>query len=216
MSGPGPDDSRHRSLVLSVARWSESNHRCECARLQWPVPRHPSVWFVGGRCEAIPVGDHALDGVLLFGVWHHLADRAAGATELARAVRPDGMLLLRTSPSDRLARPWWDEWLPEVYETDRTMLPSLSETMTTITSAGWELVAIDEVAIPSVLTRRQDVERLKHRSLSSLEYLDDSIVDDGLARIAAAVAADPHADQPAPIAPQHLLVFRHLMGAAMS
>jgi len=169
----------------------------------WLPERRP---FAVSRCG---IGDRTIHVSTRGCVrWPGARDRAIDA--LARVVRPDGVLLLRTSPSDFLARPWWDEWLPEVYETDRTLLPSLSETVTTITSAGWEYVAIDEVAIPSVLTRRQDFERLSHRSLSTLEHLDDSIVDGGLERIAAAVAADPHADQPAPIAPQHLLVFRHL------
>jgi SAM-dependent methyltransferase len=178
-------------------------------RAQTPTgPGHPQAYVAGGQCEAIPVADCGVDAALLVGVWHHLRDRAASAAELARVVRPHGTLLLRTSPSDRLPRPWWDEWFPEVYETDRTVLPSLADTKATITAAGWELVAIDEVPIPSVLSRRQDLERLQHRSLSTLEHLDDRIVDTGIRRIASALALRADADQPAPIAPQDLLVFR--------
>ncbi|HEY2813576.1 MAG TPA: class I SAM-dependent methyltransferase [Acidimicrobiales bacterium] len=170
-------------------------------------PAHPNVCFVGGTCEAIPLADHVVDGALLFGVWHHVRDRAAGAVELARVVRPGGTLLVRTSASDRVARPWWDDWFPEVYETDRTLLPSLAETMDTITTAGWELVAVDEVVLPAVLTRREDFARLRYRSLSTLEYLDDRVVTEGIERIASALALHPEADRPAPVAPQDLLVF---------
>ena len=152
---------------------------------------HAQVCVAGGRCEAIPLSDGVLDAALLFGVWHRLSDRAASAVELARVVRPGGTLLLRTSPSDRLPRPWWDEWFPEVYEIDRTVLPSLAETRATIMAAGWEFVAIDEVAVPSVLTRRQDFERLQLRSLSTLESLDDDVVDDGIQRVASVLALHP-------------------------
>jgi len=168
---------------------------------------HPNVRLIGGACEAIPLVDHAVDGAVLFGVWHHLRDRAAGAAELARVVRPGGTLLIRTTPSDRLSRSWWDEWFPEVYQTDRALLPSLTQTTATITSSGWELLAVEEVELPRVLTRRQDFERLQYRSLSTLEYLDDRVVDEGIARIASALAINPDADQPAPVAPQDLLVF---------
>src|SRR5262245_57700418 len=41
----------------------------------------PNVCFAGGVCEAIPLADHAMDAALLFGVWHHLSDRAASAAE---------------------------------------------------------------------------------------------------------------------------------------
>ena len=171
---------------------------------------HPNVCFVAGECEAMPLADHAVVGALVFGVWHHLRDRAAGAAELARVVRPSGTLLVRTSASDRLSRPWWDQWFPEVYETDRRWLPSFAETAATITMAGWSFVAVDEIVIPAVLTRRQDFARLQHRALSTLEHLDDSVVDQGIGRIAAALAVDPDLDRPAPVAPQDLLVFRRL------
>ena len=172
------------------------------------APPRPDVYVVGGVGEAIPLADNTLDGALLFGVWHHLRDRAASAVELARVVRPGGTLLVRTSPSDRLSRPWWDQWFPEVYATDRTLLPSLAETTAAMTAAGWEVLAIDEVASPGGLTRREDFARLQHRSLSTFENLPDTVVDEGMDRIAAALAVDTEADRPAPIEPQDLLVFR--------
>lgn len=62
-------------------------------------------------------------------------------------------------------------------------------------------------AVPSILTRRQDFERLQLRSLSTLEYLDDDVVDDGIQRVASVLALHPDADQPPLIPPQDLLVF---------
>jgi len=171
------------------------------------APVHPKVCFAGGSCEALPLADRAVDGALLFGVWHHLRDRAASAVELARVVRPGGTLLVRTTGSDRLSPPWWDAWLPEVHDADRTLLPSLADTVATITTAGWELVAIDDVVLPAAMTRREDFARLQQRSLSTLEYLDDTVVNQGIERIAAALAVHADADRPAPVAPQDLLVF---------
>jgi ubiquinone/menaquinone biosynthesis C-methylase UbiE len=168
---------------------------------------HPNVSFVGGVCEAIPLAEHSVDAALLFGVWHHVRHRATGAAELARVVRREGTLLVRTSASDRLARPWWHEWFPEVYETDQKWLPPLVETIETITSAGWELVALDEVVLPAVLTRKQDFARLQSRALSTLQHLDGHVLDEAMTRIATALQGHPEADRPAPVAPQDLLVF---------
>jgi SAM-dependent methyltransferase len=169
----------------------------------------PNVCFVGGICEAIPLADHVMDAALLFGVWHHLGDRAVSAAELARVVRPHGTLLVRTSASDRLLQPWWHEWFPEVYETDRKWLPSLAKTVETISAHDWELVAVDQVVVPAVLTRRQEFERMQSGALSTLEHLDDHVVDEGMTRIATALARHPDADRLAPVAPQDLLVFTH-------
>jgi hypothetical protein len=83
----------------------------------------------------------------------------------------------------------------------------LAETITTVTTAGWDLVAVDQVALPAVLTRRQDFARLQHRALSTLEHLDARAVDQGMDRIAAALAVQPDADDPVPVEPQDLLVF---------
>jgi ubiquinone/menaquinone biosynthesis C-methylase UbiE len=171
------------------------------------APPHPQVSFVGGRCEALPLVDQAVDGAVLFGVWHHVGDRTSAAAELARVVRPGGRLLLRTSPSDRLVPPWWDPWFPEVHVLDRALLPSLVRTVATLESTGWEFVAIDEVAVPSGLTRRQDFDRLQYRALSTLEYLDQRVVEAGFQRIASALADDPGADEPTPAATYDLLVF---------
>ena len=168
---------------------------------------HPRVSYVGGCCEAIPLGDDAVDAALLFGVWHHVGDRPAGATELARVVRPGGTLLVRTSSSDRLARPWWDQWFPEVNAIDRAVLPSLAETVSTLLSARWELLAIDDLVMPTGWTKRQDFERLRSRALSTLEYLDDDVVEVGLQRIAASLDHDPNTDEPAPAASHDLVVL---------
>jgi SAM-dependent methyltransferase len=174
------------------------------------APRHPQVRYLGGRCEALPLASGAVDGALLFGVWHHLTDRSAAADELARVVDPAGRLLLRTSPSDRLAPPWWEQWFPEAHALDLALLPSLAETVATLEGVGWEFEAVDEVAVPSGLTRREDFARLQHRALSTLEHLDDPVVEAGFQRIAAALVDDPGADDQVPAVTHDLLVFgRH-------
>jgi ubiquinone/menaquinone biosynthesis C-methylase UbiE len=74
----------------------EPSHRMRAEALTGSA--HPEAGVMGGWCEAIPLADGAVDAALLFGVWHHLRDRAASAAELARVVRSGGTLLLvRTS-----------------------------------------------------------------------------------------------------------------------
>ena len=168
---------------------------------------HDDVVYLGGRCEAIPLATGAVDAALLFGVWHHVADRVAAARELQRVVRPSGRVLMRTSSADRLARPWWDTYFPEVRQADLALLPHLAETLSIIGEAGLSLLAVDEVMVPCGLSRRADFTRLQARALSTLEHLGDATIEAGFTRIADGLAHDPRADRPAPPLRSDLLVF---------
>jgi hypothetical protein len=96
-----------------------------------------------------------------------------------------------------------------VYQTDLAILPTLEAAVSTLAEVGWAIVTIDAVLIESGLTRRQDLARLKHRALSTLEQLSPDVIDNGLRRINTAVTYDTVGDAPVPSTLSDLLVFRN-------
>ena len=93
---------------------------------------HPHVAYRPGRCESIPLGDDAVDAAILFGVWHHVDDKAEAAHELFRIVSGGGSLLVRTTSRDRFPELWWYEHFPRAREIDVAMAAPLASTVSTL------------------------------------------------------------------------------------
>lgn len=70
--------------------------------------RVPEALVVGGRAEALPLGDACADAVVGSSMWHWVDEARAGA-EAARVLRPGGVLGVVWSGPDRRAG-----WLAEV------------------------------------------------------------------------------------------------------
>jgi ubiquinone/menaquinone biosynthesis C-methylase UbiE len=153
---------------------------------------HPTVTYLDGRAEGIPLPDSSCDLAFLYFVLHHFEDRRAAARELARVLRPSGTVCIRTLFSDRLGDSSWRRFFPRALEIERTMFPSLAETTGDLASAGLEVEALDEVTFELAPSRDAHVERLRHRAISTFELLSDEEVERGLAAMEreAAVADD--------------------------
>ena len=167
---------------------------------------HLHVAYRPGRCESIPLGDDAVDAAILFGVWHHVDDKAEAAHELFRIVSGGGSLLVRTTSRDRFPELWWYDHFPRAREIDVAMAAPLASTVSTLGEAGWEHIAVDEVSpVGSPITCAEDFARLRSRVMSTFEHLSDEEIELGFANLTAVVARDP--DRLAPRLPTDLLVF---------
>jgi ubiquinone/menaquinone biosynthesis C-methylase UbiE len=153
---------------------------------------HPAVTYLAGHAESIPLPDASCDLAFLYFVLHHIEDRRAAAAELARVVRPEGTVCIRTLFSDRLGDSTWRRFFPRALEVERGMFPSLAETTAAFSAAGLEVTALDEVEFEIASSPAEHVERLRHRAISTFELLSDEEVEEGLAAMerAAAVADD--------------------------
>jgi len=167
--------------------------------------QHPSVRYLAGSAEDMPVPSNSADYALMFLSWHHVQDKARAARELARVLRPGGRLLLRSNFSDHHPRPWWLEHFPRGIEVDTSMFPPLHEVITTFTSAGWGVASFGTVTEPSMGTRSDMLERLRMRSLSFFAHLTPDEQEAGFCRLEQLVATDPGA--PAPEFPEPLLTL---------
>ncbi len=148
------------------------------------------VAFLAGRAEAIPLADDSCDLVLMFLSFHHVRDRQAAAREIARVLRPGGRVLIRNQFSDQFPDLDWHQYFPSARRIEMQMFPSTTEVEAPFAGVGLkriDLVSFDEQFHDS---RRDLAERLKHRSISTFEHLDEAEIVEGFARLDADVAAE--------------------------
>jgi ubiquinone/menaquinone biosynthesis C-methylase UbiE len=148
---------------------------------------HPAVRYAAGSAEHIPLPDASCDAALLFFVWHHVDNRETAVQELRRVVRPGGKLFVQANFSDRMPDVWWFRVMPEWRKVDAAQFRSEAEVTHDFAGAGWRLLARDVVTWLRSATLAEDVERLKLRSVSAFELMSDEVVEEGFARIEAAL-----------------------------
>ena len=166
---------------------------------------HPDVRYLAGSAEDIPVSSGSVDYALMFLSWHHVQDKPRAARELARVIRPGGRLLLRSQFSDHMPRLWWLEYFPRGHEVDAAIYQPLHEVIANFTVIGWRVASFSAVAEPSSGTRRDTLDRLRLRTLSTFAYFTPDELDEGFRRLQQVVASDP--DAPAPEIPATLLTL---------
>jgi SAM-dependent methyltransferase len=168
---------------------------------------HDRVHYLDGSAESIPAGDQSFDYCLLYLVWHHVLDPVHAAGEIARVLRPGGVLLCRSQFSDHMPDLWWLHHFPSGPAADAAMYRSLTEELSIFGKAGLDpspgLTWVDE---PSPGTKAERLERLRTRTLSVLHRMPDEDFATGLASLAREVLHEP--DAPAPAEQASLLVLR--------
>ena len=172
---------------------------------------HPQVTYLAGSAEAIPLPDDSVDLVLLFLTLHHWNDRQQGMTEVARVLRPGGVVLLRTQFADRMPDVHWYRYFPSARRVDAAMYLGLDEVRELVEQAG--LVPDPEprwVKATEARTLRASYERVKLRALSTFEHLPPDELEAGFAAFEKDAAAEP--DREVPVVAAGLLVLRRPAG----
>jgi SAM-dependent methyltransferase len=100
--------------------------------------KHDHIRYVDGSAESIPAEDESFDCCLLYLVWHHVLDRAGAAREIARVLRPGGVLLCRSQFSDHMPELWWLKHFPSGPEADAAMYRPLADEIGVFGKAGLE------------------------------------------------------------------------------
>jgi ubiquinone/menaquinone biosynthesis C-methylase UbiE len=153
-------------------------------------PHPPSVSFLAGQAEAIPLADHSCDLVLMFLSFHHVRDRAAAAAEIARVLKPGGRVFIRSTFFDRAPEIEWHRYFPSARGIEMQMFPELPEVLEVFAAVGLTQKALVQVPEVFAVSWADNAERLKRRAISTFDFLSEAEIVAGFARMDADVAAE--------------------------
>ncbi|MGY0234600.1 class I SAM-dependent methyltransferase [Longispora urticae] len=156
---------------------------------------HPRVLYLDGSAECLPLPANACDVVLLFLVYHHVADRAGAFAEIARVLRPGGRVLLCGNFAGRPSPRAWSPYFPRAHEVEESGLPTVEETEKAALRAGLGLVSLSTLTLEIAPNLTAYLERIRHRAVSAFRHLTEVELANGLNQLAAAAASEP----PAPV-----------------
>jgi ubiquinone/menaquinone biosynthesis C-methylase UbiE len=151
---------------------------------------HPRVRYLAGEASHIPLPDASVDVVLMFLSFHHVPDRAGAAHEIARVLKPDGCILVRSTFAGRIHDLWWRRFFPRTWEIEERMFPSVPETEALFAAAGLRSSHLVQVAHPFEGDMATDVERMRLRPISTFDHMDEAELAQGFARMDDALARD--------------------------
>ncbi|MCA1657368.1 MAG: class I SAM-dependent methyltransferase, partial [Actinobacteria bacterium] len=151
---------------------------------------HPAVTYLDGSAERIPLADGAVDLVVMFLVLQHVADRAAAAAEIARVLKRGGRVLVVSHLRGEATPRAWSAYFPEARDIEERSLPTMDEAKAMFAPHGLRFVALDRQLITVCPSLRTYLERIRLRSISSLERLSEAEFAAGVAALEADVARE--------------------------
>jgi SAM-dependent methyltransferase len=145
--------------------------------------RLSGIHYVQARAEAIPLSDRCADMVFMSMVWHHIPRPAAAGAEIARVLRADGFLCVRTSTIDALNSCLYLRFFPAAREINERTLPSRAGLVRW--ASGCDLTLAGRTTVTQRVDDRlaEYAARIACRGLSDLEAIGDSDFLDGLDRL---------------------------------
>ena len=141
---------------------------------------HPNVQYLKGTAEGIPAEDQSFDVAWLSMIVHHVSDLAACAKELCRVLKPDGLVLIRSSFSGRLQTVHAYEFFPSALAVDNARLPKVEAARSTFETNGFRFV--DFRAVEQVINSNlaEHVARIRQRGVSTFELISDEEFERGI------------------------------------
>jgi ubiquinone/menaquinone biosynthesis C-methylase UbiE len=111
----------------------------------------------------------------------HLIDRPAAFAELARVLDSDGRVAVATFDPTHFDRYYLNRLFPSLERIDRARFPEPSKLVDELAAAGFatRLLSLTQQA---ELDRKEALDRIRGRFISTLRLLDDTEFDEGLAR----------------------------------
>jgi SAM-dependent methyltransferase len=157
--------------------------------------RLPFVPLVQARGEALPFVSASFDLITAVHVLHHLADPRRFLAEADRCLMPGGTLALIGSDPTAPGSAWYIyDYFPGVEERDSSRFPAWEQVRAWMQNAGFTQIEARTVEIIDVVWVGEQVfddAFLAKNATSQLAMLSDEDYRAGLARMRAAIAADP-------------------------
>jgi ubiquinone/menaquinone biosynthesis C-methylase UbiE len=169
--------------------------------------RDPSVTYLPGAAEQIPLPDKSCDVVVMYLSFHHVRDREVAAREIARVLRPstDGQVLVRSSFAERIPDLLWHRYFPRARAIEEEMFPTVDQVTNIFAAVGLQQTALDQVRHRFASSLTEYAAHLRMRAISTFEHLTENEIAEGFAALAVDVRAE---GKPRPVeADCDLLVF---------
>src|SRR5712691_2686830 len=130
------------------------------ARTKGPFER------VRGDGRRLPFRADTFDLAMIVMVLHHLGDYAAALHEIARVAHRD---VIATSDMATRRLGILEEAFPSLLSIDRGRFPSIPAVLEALDAAGFRDVVVDERAYARRLTTAEQLDRVRHRYLSTFD-----------------------------------------------
>jgi ubiquinone/menaquinone biosynthesis C-methylase UbiE len=134
--------------------------------------KHPSVIYAGGCAEKIPLRKNSVGAAFLSNVYHHIADKAACASELRRVLTPGGRVLIRGVFAGRLGEISQFDYFPEA-KAICEQFPTLEEAVQIFCASGFEFETVDRVTQQTCASLKELAARTRLRADTTLVLMTD-------------------------------------------
>ena len=168
---------------------------------------HPAVTYLSGDAAKIPLDNGTCDVALLFLMFHHVPDKVAAANEIARVLRPGGLVLLQSSFAGQLEDRCWFRYFPRARSIEEEMFPVFEDVVDILEGAGLAFVRMDRVECEVSPSLAGYAHKLNHRAIPTFEYLTEDEISAGFRALDAAVSAEEEGHPEPVVEPAHLVVF---------
>jgi SAM-dependent methyltransferase len=141
---------------------------------------HPTVGFVRGVAEALPLPDEWADVVWVSTALHHFLDVDQAIAEFARVLTPDGRVLVRTYVPGRTERDTWASAFPERMKAKWEARVYSEDRLTAIFGAGgFAVTGSDDVLewTESYGASADWMERMRHADSFLTALTDEEIAE---------------------------------------
>ena len=154
-----------------------------------PPPEDGTVEWVVGDAEELPFAPCSFDRVLLSLVLHQLARPPAAIAEAGRALRPDGIVLVRTiAPEDAVHRVP-ERYVPAMAAADAARMPPIETLVEWLERAGFTDVKPERHLRNKALTLADEERALRTEVRSRYRFVTVDELEEGIGRMRADAAA---------------------------
>jgi len=140
-----------------------------------------SVGLKLGDAERLPFKDGAFDAAVLWTVVH-LIERPLGFAELRRVLTPGGRIAIVTFAPEHFTSYWQNEFFPSIAAIDLARHPSPEQLAKELQAAGFEAPRFVRLLQEVQLSREVALERIRGRSISTFDLLDEDEIRAGTAK----------------------------------
>jgi ubiquinone/menaquinone biosynthesis C-methylase UbiE len=137
-----------------------------------------SVGLKLGEAERLPFKADWFDAAVLWTVVH-LIQRPLAFAELKRVLAPGGRLAIVTFAPEHFTSYWQNEFFPSIPQIDLDRHPSPERLSEELQAAGFETPRFVRLVQQAELSRELALERIRGRSISTFDLLDEDEIRAG-------------------------------------